>query len=62
MTFIIGRTVIESLSYTFADVEAGQPLAYIGSSRDHIEIAIRNGNAANVLGLKVGDVVEIKEN
>lgn len=59
ITFIIGQQVIKSLSATFADVEEGQFLAYTGSSRDHIEIAIRNGNAAQTLGLQVGDVIQV---
>jgi S-adenosylmethionine hydrolase len=59
IVFTIGQHVIKSLSSTFADVEEGQLLAYTGSSRDHIEIAIRNGNAAQQLALKVGDVVDI---
>ncbi|MBI1878632.1 MAG: SAM-dependent chlorinase/fluorinase [Chloroflexi bacterium] len=58
VSFTIGAHVIKSLSSTFADVEEGQLLAYTGSSRDHIEIAIRNGNAAQRLGLKVGDVIK----
>lgn len=57
ITFLIGNHAINSLSATFADVAEGQLLAYTGSSRDHIEIAIRNGNAAQGLGLKVGDVI-----
>ena len=32
---------------------------YVGSSRDHIEIAMRNGNAARALDLQQGDVVQI---
>jgi S-adenosylmethionine hydrolase len=59
VTFLIGHRVIKSLKATFAEVEEGQLLAYTGSSRDHIEIAIRNGNAAQQLGLKVGDVVRV---
>jgi S-adenosylmethionine hydrolase len=57
--FSIGHQTIESLSHTFADVEEGQLLAYVGSLRNHIEIAIRNGNAAQKLGVQVGDVVKI---
>lgn len=57
--FTIGNTVISPLSHTFADVEAGQLLAYPGSTRDHIEIAVRNGNAAKRLGVQLGDVVKI---
>jgi S-adenosylmethionine hydrolase len=59
VTFTIGQQVITSLSATFADVEEGQFLAYIGSSRDHVEIAVRNGNAAQNLGLKVGDLIRV---
>jgi S-adenosyl-L-methionine hydrolase (adenosine-forming) len=51
---------IEHLSRTFADVRPGELLAYIGSTRDHLEIAVRNGNAARLLGLRVGDPVEIQ--
>ena len=58
----VGNTVVKSLSYTFADVEEGQLLAYVGSSQDHIEIAMRNGNAAKSLGLQPGDVVQIENN
>lgn len=57
--FTIGNHVIKSLSSTFADAEEGELLAYTGSSRNHIEIAIRNGNAAQKLGLQVGDIVKV---
>lgn len=60
-TFTIGKHTIKSLSYTFADVDEGELLAYVGSSRNHIEIAIRNGNAAKVLGVKLGDEVTVKD-
>ncbi|MCL4299416.1 MAG: SAM-dependent chlorinase/fluorinase [Anaerolineae bacterium] len=59
VTFTVGQRVITSLSATFADVEEGQLLAYTGSSRDHVEIAVRNGNAAQTLGLKVGDLIRV---
>jgi S-adenosylmethionine hydrolase len=58
--FSVGQTVIRSLSYTFADVREGEFVAYAGSTRDHIEIAIRNGNAARELGVKLGDLVRVK--
>lgn len=61
VTFTIGATLIKSLKRTFADVESGQLLAYIGSSRDHIEIAARDGNAAQTLDLQWGDVVQFKQ-
>lgn len=44
---------------TFEDVDIGQPLAYLGSS-GLLEIAIREGNASNVLGLKIGECLSIQ--
>lgn len=41
---------------TYADVPHGEPLALIGSS-DLLEIAVRDGSAAEALKLKVGDRV-----
>jgi S-adenosylmethionine hydrolase len=43
------------------DSGAGQWLAYVGSSPDHIEIAIREGNAAKALDLQRGDVVQVTQ-
>ncbi len=59
--FTIGQNVIKSLSYTFADVEEGQLVAYVGSNRNHIELAVRNGNAAQALDLQLGDVVQVSK-
>jgi hypothetical protein len=44
---------------TYADVAEGEPLALIGSS-GLLEIAVRNGNAAHTLGLRVGDRLTIE--
>ncbi len=49
-------TRIRGLSRTFADVEAGKPVAYVGSN-GYLEIAVRQGNAAALLGLDLGDTV-----
>ncbi|HEV2126048.1 MAG TPA: SAM-dependent chlorinase/fluorinase, partial [Chloroflexota bacterium] len=46
------------LRRTYADVAAGEPLALIGSS-GFLEIAVRNGNAQEQLGLKQGSEVRI---
>lgn len=46
---------------TYGEVQPGQPLAYIGSS-GVIEIAIRNGNASEKLGVGEGNVVELCKN
>lgn len=62
IAFRVGRRIVRGLRETFTDVEEGQPLAYVGSSWGHIEIAIRNGNAARSLGVSVGDVINIKDN
>ncbi len=43
----------------YQDVAPGQPVALIGST-GFLEIAINAGNVAQTLGLKVGDVVELK--
>jgi S-adenosylmethionine hydrolase len=53
---IAGRT-IEPVT-TFADVEAGALLAYVGSAQT-IEIAVREGSAAERLGVCRGEPVEV---
>lgn len=57
VTFELAGHRIEGLSRTFADVAPGDPVAYIGSTRDHVEIALRDGNAAEEIGVDVGDEV-----
>lgn len=47
------------VSRTYADAEPGQPLALVGSS-GLIEIAVRDGNAAAVLGLMRGTEVRVR--
>ncbi len=44
---------------TFAEVKPGNPLAYFGST-GHLEIAINGGNAAQSLGLKIGDIIDLR--
>jgi S-adenosylmethionine hydrolase len=56
---LAGRT-IEEMSRTFADVAPGDLVAYVGSSRDHVEIAVRDGDAAQELGVSVDDQVLIR--
>lgn len=46
------------LRRTYADVAAGEPIALIGSS-DLLEVAVRDGSAANELSLKITDLVNI---
>lgn len=54
---LIGQR-IEGLYRTYADVPIGALVALIGSS-DHLEIAVRNGNAAQTLGAGIGDIVRV---
>lgn len=57
--FRIGDKDIGPLDRTYADVPPGTALALIGSS-GLLEIAVRDGSAADQLGLKVGDVVAVE--
>jgi S-adenosylmethionine hydrolase len=43
----------------YQDVATGQPIALPGST-GFLEICVNSGHAAQVLGLKVGDVVEVR--
>lgn len=45
---------------TYGDVQAGQPLTLVGSG-GLLEIAVREGSAAETVGLKVGDDVQLVE-
>jgi S-adenosyl-L-methionine hydrolase (adenosine-forming) len=53
-----GRPVC-GLKRFYQEAAAGQPLALIGSS-GFLEIAINGGDAAQELGLKIGNVVEVR--
>jgi len=56
---VVGGHRIAKLSHTFGDVEPGELVAYTGSS-GHLEIAIREGNAARTLGVDIGDPVQVE--
>jgi S-adenosylmethionine hydrolase len=58
--FELGGRSIEGISGTFADVAHGELVAYVGSSRDHVEIAVRNSDAAQELDISIGDQVLIR--
>jgi S-adenosylmethionine hydrolase len=60
MTILAGGQHIRGLHQTFADVEPGQLVAYVGSG-GYVEIAVREGNAAQRLGLAAGDPVRFAE-
>ena len=55
----VGGTTLKRLNRAYAESKIGEPLAIIGSS-GLLEIAVNGGNAAEHLGLKRGDVVEIQ--
>jgi S-adenosylmethionine hydrolase len=59
LSVTVGRQHIEEMSLTFANVEPGEVLAYVGSS-GHLEIAVRNGNAARALGVGVGTPIQVE--
>ncbi|RLC67738.1 MAG: hypothetical protein DRI48_01475, partial [Chloroflexi bacterium] len=54
-----GGRKIDGVRRTYADVGYGEVLALVGSEA-HLEIAIREGNAAQRLGLRPGDAVKLR--
>lgn len=54
----LGSHRIVTVSPSYAAVEPGQPVALV-SSAGHLEIAVRNGNAAVQLGAQIGDMVRV---
>lgn len=54
-----GGRSLGRLRKTYWSVSPGKPLALVGSS-GLLEIAVRDGSAAEMLGLKVGDPVEVR--
>jgi len=49
---------IERIERTYGDSEWGTVMALIGSN-ERLELAVRNGNAARMLGVGVGDSLRI---
>jgi S-adenosylmethionine hydrolase len=49
---------IRGISHTFGDVPEGSPVALVDST-DYLAVAVRNGSAAQHLGLGVGAPIEI---
>jgi len=56
ITIRCGTFITNAIHRTFSDVEAGQPVAYHGSS-GVLELALRNGNAAQSCGFQRGTPV-----
>jgi S-adenosyl-L-methionine hydrolase (adenosine-forming) len=55
---LVKKKSVGLLRQTYADVAKGETVALIGSS-GLVEIAVRDGSAAEMLGLKVGDEVAL---
>ena len=55
----IGAHSLRGIKPTYVAVASGEALALISSSRQ-IEIAVRDGNAAQTLGIRIGDEVVIQ--
>lgn len=51
---------ISRLQRTYADGAVGMLIVLIGSS-DRLELAVRNGNAAQTLGVGIGDIVRVRQ-
>ena len=60
ITVSIRGTVLRGVRSTYAAVERGELLALVSSS-GHVEVAARDGNAALMLGAKLGDEVVIRD-
>ncbi len=54
----LGKIMIDGLSHSYSDVPSGKSLAIIGSS-GFLEIAVREGNAAQQFALTTGDSLEV---
>lgn len=53
-----GNAILEGVQPTYASVEAGEPLLQYNSS-DWLEVAVNAGNAAQLLGVRKGNPVNI---
>lgn len=54
----VGNAILDGISRTYGAVDSGEPLIHINSS-DFLEIAVRAGNASELLGIRKGDPVNI---
>jgi hypothetical protein len=59
LRFSVAGCTIDGLSQSYADVPEGQPVALVGSW-GYVEIGIRNGSAAEALGLCRGAGVSVE--
>lgn len=56
----VGERTIKSIRATYAEAAKGELLALISSS-GFLELAVRDGNAAQRLGAKVGDEIRVRK-
>ncbi|MHA2365576.1 MAG: SAM hydrolase/SAM-dependent halogenase family protein [Candidatus Hodarchaeales archaeon] len=54
----VGSIVIEGIKQTFADVDIGKSLAYIGSY-GYLELGVRNGNAHQLWNIDIGETITV---
>lgn len=57
LTIELGGRTLQGLATTYG---AGVGLVVLIGSHGHLEIAVRDGNAAELLGVKVGDEVQVR--
>jgi S-adenosylmethionine hydrolase len=55
----LGRLELTGLRPTYSDVEPGQP-AMLAGSGDRVEVAVRDGSAADRFGLVRGQTLRIE--
>ena len=55
----VGPKRVRKLASTYAETKVGELFAIVGSS-GYIEVAVNQGSAAKMLGVGVGDLVELK--
>lgn len=58
-SFWVGGRAIPRLSSTFADVRRGELVAYVGSAST-LEVAVREGHAAQILGVSRGALIAVE--
>lgn len=54
----IGKRVIKGVSETYADAKTNKPFIILGSS-SLLEVSIKNGNAAKIVGSKINDPIKL---
>lgn len=54
----VGNAILDGISRTYSEVDTGEPLMHINSG-NFLEVAVRSGNASELLGIRKGDPVNI---